>query len=74
MRYAQEKKGQRLHLVTEVDDLRGGTVPSTMSLCGRFAPRGWRMTCNLPLGNACRTCLRVRHCLLGTTYTLKEIP
>ncbi len=72
MRYAQEKKGQRLHLVKEVDDLRGGTVPSLTALCGRSAPRGWRMTCNMPLNRACKTCLRVRKCLLGTVYTLLE--
>ena len=54
MRYAQEKLGQKLHLVHERAD--GGV--GLEALCGRYAAGGWRMTINVPLGHACRNCLR----------------
>ena len=65
MRYAQVKGGQKLHLVYEPgegeDDQRlvkAGHV--SLPLCGRYVPpAGFRMTINVPLGNACRNCLRV---------------
>ncbi len=52
MRYAQEKRGQKLHLVHTRDE-----VPELRAICGRTAQR-WRMTINLPMGMACRNCLR----------------
>ena len=65
MRYAQVRSGQKLHLVYEpgegVDDqhlVKAGHV--SYPLCGRYVPpAGFRMTINMPLGNACRNCLRV---------------
>ncbi len=63
MIYAQVSSGQRLHLVYEPgegkDDasiVRAGFLSAP--LCGRPAPK-YRMSCNLPLGNACRACSRV---------------
>lgn len=62
MRYAQFKGGQKLHLVYEPGEgYRDAVVPDgevSRPLCGR---RGsdYRMTINLPLGHACRNCLRV---------------
>ena len=55
-RYAQEYGGQKLHLVEVMDE---GKV-AFISLCGRRPEkRGvWRMTINVPLGAACRRCLR----------------
>jgi hypothetical protein len=62
--YAQIKSGQRLHLAYEPgegkDDasiVRAGFISEP--LCGRSVPGNYRMTCNLPLANACRACLRV---------------
>ncbi len=54
MRYAQEKRGQKLHLVHTRDE-----VPELRAICGRLAQR-WRWTINLPfsMGMACRNCLR----------------
>ena len=56
MRYAQEKKGQKLHLVHTLDG-----EPERRALCGRGAPTGWRLTINLPfsVGMACRSCTRI---------------
>lgn len=63
MRYAQEKAGQRLHLVYEAGEgrdaahiTRAGEVSEP--LCGRHVT-GYRMTINVPLANACRNCNRV---------------
>jgi len=54
-RYAQERGGQKLHLVEEF----GGGRVSDIALCGRQPKtRGsWRMTINVPLAHACRRCL-----------------
>lgn len=52
MRYAQQKGGQKLHLVYE---LKGGRV--TNPVC-RQKVTGYRMTINVPLGNACKKCLK----------------
>ena len=54
LRYAQEKGGQKLHLVYEL----GEDSVSSKALCGK-TPSNWRMTINVPLGHACRNCLRV---------------
>ena len=65
MIYAQISSGQRLHLAYEPgegkDDaniIRAGFLSAP--LCGRrLNGRGYRMTCNMPLGRACRSCNRV---------------
>ena len=55
LRYAQEFGGQQLHLV----EIEEGAV-SFKALCGRSPKRRgiWRMTINVPLGHACKNCLR----------------
>lgn len=50
--YAQEKGGQRLHIVFT----DGGTVGQP--LCGKIVS-GYRMTINVPCANACKNCLRL---------------
>ena len=62
--YAQISSGQRLHLAYEAGEgkndagiVRAGFLSDP--LCGRKAVNGYRMTCNLPLANACRACSRV---------------
>lgn len=65
MIYAQIRCGQRLHLAYEAgegrDDasiVRAGFVSAP--LCGRaLPPDGYRMTINVPLANACKSCHRV---------------
>lgn len=52
MRYAQIKSGKKLHLVFEAE----GKV--SQPVCGRRV-EDYRMSCNLPLGNACKNCLRI---------------
>ncbi|WOF74180.1 hypothetical protein QMT40_001827 [Parvibaculaceae bacterium PLY_AMNH_Bact1] len=62
MIYAQEKSGQKLHLVAEAGEefqgevIRKGQV--SQPLCGKRV-KGYRMTCNLPLNHACQNCQRV---------------
>jgi len=51
-RYAQEKGGQQLHLVEEF----GGGQVANVAVCGRTPKTRWRMTINVPLGQACKTC------------------
>lgn len=51
MTYAQEKKGQRLHLVYNLPN--GLTQP----VCGRTVS-GYRMTINIPMGSCCKNCRR----------------
>lgn len=65
MTYMQIRGGQKLHLVYEpgegVDDqhlIKAGHLSAP--ICGRGFDNGrFRMTINLPLGNACKRCLRV---------------
>lgn len=66
MRWMQIKGGQKLHLVYEAGEgpspdklIPAGRVSAP--LCGReFNEKGgFRMTINVPLGNACKNCLRV---------------
>jgi hypothetical protein len=64
MRYAQEKHGRKLHLV---DDVNGGVM--RQALCGRVAEKGWRMTINVPMGMACRNCVRVARAANPTPRT-----
>jgi hypothetical protein len=52
--YAQERKGQRLHIVRDFGD-RG---VSARAPCGRSAEQ-WRLTINLPMGMCCKTCSRL---------------
>ena len=62
MRYAQYKGGQKLHLVYEPGEGHGEHIVRagflSAPLCGKAGLR-YRMTINLPLGNACRNCSRV---------------
>ena len=63
MIYAQISSGMKLHLVYEPGEghkeiVRAGFL--SLPICGRRVPsRGYRMTINVPLANACRNCLRV---------------
>jgi hypothetical protein len=52
MRYAQHKTGQKLHLVFETKDYVSSPV------CGKNIDN-YRMTINVPMGNACKNCLRI---------------
>lgn len=52
--YAQEKSGQKLHLVP----LMGNGNVLDIALCGKHVER-WRMTINVPLAHACKNCMRV---------------
>ena len=56
-RYAQEYGGQKLHLV---EDCGNGRF-ATLALCGRQpSKRGsWRMTINVPMGYACKKCVKI---------------
>ena len=66
MRYMQIKSGQKLHLAYEAGEgkdkknlIEAGFISAP--ICGRgFSENGgFRMTINVPLGNACKRCLRV---------------
>lgn len=64
MIYAQIKSGQKMHLAYEPgegrDDasiVRAGSL--SLPLCGKSFTGNYRMTCNLPLGHACKACQRV---------------
>lgn len=66
MRYMQIQGGQKLHLVYEPGEgrdahhlIRAGYVSAP--ICGRgFDKNGnFKMTINVPLGNACARCLKV---------------
>lgn len=65
-RYAQEKSGQKLHIVAAFGD---DTV-STEALCGKKVTH-WRMTINMPLAHCCKNCVRVDR--LNGRNRLKEI-
>jgi len=69
MRYMQIKNGQKLHLVYEPGegvDMQH-LVPKGhlgLPLCGRKLDNldykdGYRMTINVPLGYACKNCLKI---------------
>jgi len=51
MIYLQQKSGQQLHLVYEIEN--GFTQP----ICG-FKVSGYRMTINVPMGHACKRCTK----------------
>ncbi len=66
MRYMQIKGGQKLHLVYEAGEgISSERLTPTgyvsAPICGRgFDKNGrFRMTINMPLGNACKNCTRV---------------
>lgn len=71
MLYAQYRSGQKLHLVYEPGEgkdtesiIRKGHL--SWPLCGRQDEAGgYRMTINIPLGNACKNCQRVYHARHG---------
>lgn len=61
MRWAQIRSGEPLHLVMEPGEetpngyvVRKGELSDP--LCGADARSGYRMNCNMPLGNACKAC------------------
>lgn len=62
MRYAQEKSGQKLHLVAEPgEEFQGEVIRKgqlSQPLCGRKV-KGYRMNINLPLAHSCKNCQRV---------------
>lgn len=49
--YAQEKKGQRLHLA------RPDRSAEEKAACGRIGP--WRRTIDVPVAIECRACARI---------------
>jgi hypothetical protein len=66
MMYAQEKGGQKLHLVHIID----GRAMLT-ALCGREPKNGfWGMTINLPMGHACQNCIRAAAAGKSRTYVV----
>lgn len=54
--YAQRRAGRKMH---HVDAYTNGTVGGRAA-CGVLADGQWRMTCNLPLGQFCGNCRRLR--------------
>ena len=64
MTYAQIKAGRKLHLVCEPgEEYRGQVVRKgelSLPLCG-IKTSHYRMTINMPLGNACKRCLLVHN-------------
>jgi len=66
MRYMRIKKGQKLHLVYEAGEGKDDTNlikknHVSAPICGRgFDEQGnFNMTINVPLGKACKNCIRV---------------
>jgi len=59
-RYVQEYGGQKLHLVETTGLDSTGIRVAMVALCGRRPKKrgNWRMTINVPLGAACRDCLK----------------
>ncbi len=51
--YAQEKKGQRLHLAP----MRPDRSAEEKAACGRIGP--WRRTIDVPVAIECRACARI---------------
>lgn len=71
MRYAQIKAGRKLHLIELYPD-GGATIP----LCGYQRFNSYRMTINMPLGNACKNCIRSYSAgrRFETNISIKEAP
>lgn len=65
MRYTQVKGGQKLHLAFEAGEgwdaqhlIPAGRLSAP--ICGRELPlEGYRLNVNIPMGAACKNCLRV---------------
>jgi len=59
MIYAQIKSGRKLHLAMQPgEEFRGEVIRAgqiSKPICGQPA-EGYRMTINMPLGNACKKC------------------
>lgn len=51
--YAQIKRGRKLHLAFEAEGFVSAPV------CGQRWDGHYRMTINVPLGNACKNCRRI---------------
>lgn len=63
MTYAQIKAGGKLHIVCEPgEEYRGQIVGArrlSLPLCGQRVPNEeYRMNINVPMGHACKRCLR----------------
>lgn len=60
MIYAQIKSGRKLHLACQAgEEYRGDVIRAgylSNPLCGQRFDGSYRMTINVPLGNACRKC------------------
>lgn len=54
-RYAQEKGGQKLHIVPVIS---GDYNMADTALCGKRVTH-WRSTFNMPFGRCCHNCARV---------------
>jgi len=72
MRYMQIKGGQKLHLVYEAGEGPNSSelIPAgcvSAPVCGRGFDQdgGFRMTINMPLGNACKRCIRIANARHG---------
>jgi hypothetical protein len=61
MIWAQIRGGGKMHLALEAGEKMRGEVLRDLSppLCGARLKGDYRMVCNLPLGHACKNCLRV---------------
>lgn len=63
MIYAQISRGRKMHLACEPgEEYRGKVIRKdylSAPLCGQPMTGGYRMTCNLPLSNACKKCRRI---------------
>ena len=64
MTYAQISAGRKLHIVhtpgeecTDGSIVRAGYLSNP--ICNRPAPKGYRMTINVPLAHACKNCVRI---------------
>jgi hypothetical protein len=60
MIYAQIKSGRKLHLACQAGEEWNGEIVRAGSLsrpiCGQHMEGNYRMTINVPLGNACKKC------------------
>jgi hypothetical protein len=60
MIWAQISSGRKMHLAGQPgDEVRGEVIRTgclSRPLCGQHMTGNYRMTCNLPLANACRKC------------------
>ena len=66
MIYAQIMSGGKLHIAAEAGEayrgqtIRRGHISAPLCRSPRFDGR-YRMTCNVPLAHACRSCQRLAH-------------